>query len=370
MLYKDTIREKEFLQLAAQRGVCVSIFLPTTPLTQEAQADRIVLKNLSKEAFEQAEAIADKRQVRAMEAMLNELLEDDSFWAHQAHGLGVLLTPESIKTYRIAYHVEQAAEVADRFYLKPLVPALRPKSAYILAAAQKAVKLYELTPAQELHEVDVPNLPKDFSDATGRTQQRDRAPANRLEGSEGHKVLQTQFLREVEKAVRPVLSGSHTYLILATTKELQAIYRSLNHYDLLADEAIDGSTDGIDEESIKQAAIPLVKKLRQDRIERWVSHYKQRQSESRAVNDLSTIAKLATQGQISDLLVDADWVQYGTVDDKGNLTLTETRSAESYDVIDEVLTRVLNAGGEVLAVRQEEDAPSELMPVAAILRWA
>ncbi len=36
MLYKDTIREKQLLKLTAQRGVCVSIFLPTTPLTQAA----------------------------------------------------------------------------------------------------------------------------------------------------------------------------------------------------------------------------------------------------------------------------------------------------------------------------------------------
>ena len=89
MLYKDIIREKQFLKLAAQRGVCVSVFLPTTPLTQDAQADRIVLKNLTKEAMEQAEAIANKRQIQAMTGYLEELQEDDDFWEFQANGLGV-----------------------------------------------------------------------------------------------------------------------------------------------------------------------------------------------------------------------------------------------------------------------------------------
>ena len=124
MLYKDTIREKQFLKLADQRGICISIFLPTTPLTQDAQADRIVLKNLTKDAMEQAEAIADKQQIQAMTGYLEELQEDDEFWEFQANGLGILVTPESIKTYRLAYAVEEAAEVSHRFYLKPSMSAL------------------------------------------------------------------------------------------------------------------------------------------------------------------------------------------------------------------------------------------------------
>ena len=50
--------------------------------------------------------------------------------------------------------------------------------------------------------------------------------------------------------------------------------------------------------------------------------------------------------------------------------MTPERSAESYDVIAEVIVRVMQAGGEVLAVRPDEQAPAELLPVAAVLRWA
>lgn len=370
MLHKDTIREHTFLQLADERGPCLSLFTPTTPLTQDAQADRIALKNLGKAAFEQAEGVMDKRAVRAMQAHLDELLEDDDFWAHQAHGLGVLLTPERVRTYRLAYAVEPAAEVSDRFHVKPLLPALRPKSAWVLAISQKSVKLYEFSPAQQLHEVSVPGLPKDFSDATGRTLQRDRAPARRLEGDEGHKVLQTQFLRAVEKAVRPVVEHSHVPLILATTREQQAIYRSLNHYELLADESVDGSVENQPDEEIRQAVAPIVQHLRQQRIDRWVAHYHQRDSEQRVSADMATIARLATQGQVESLLVDADRIQYGRVGEQGELTLTDARGADSYDVIDDIVVRVMRAGGEVLAVRLNEDAPEALMPLAATLRWA
>jgi hypothetical protein len=370
MLYKDTIREKQFLKLAAQRGICVSIFLPTTPLTQDAQSDRIVLKNLTKEAMEQAEAIADKRQIQAMTGYLEELQEDDEFWKFQANGLAILVTPESIKTYRLAYPVEQATEVSDRFYLKPLMSALQPMSAYVLAISQKSVTLYEFTAAQQLESLDVADLPADFSEVTKRTLQRDRAPSGKLQGDEGAEILQRQFLRAVEKAVRPVVSGSNMPLILATTQEFQAMYRSLNSYDMLADKGVDGSVEGLPEEEIRQAILEIVKQLRQEHIQQWVELYYQRQSESRAIADLATIAKLAIRGQVSHLLVNADTVQYGTLSDMGEITTSKTRSAETYDVVDEIVVRVIENGGEVLGVRKTEKAPEELMPMAAVLRWA
>lgn len=85
MIYRDAIRENEFLQLAAERGTCVSIFLPTSRVTQDAQSDRIRFGNLVKQAMTQAAVIADKRAIRAMEAMAQELADDEVFWAYQAY---------------------------------------------------------------------------------------------------------------------------------------------------------------------------------------------------------------------------------------------------------------------------------------------
>lgn len=370
MIYKDTLREPEFLKLAAERDICVSLYFPTTRVSQDANAERIQLKNAARIGFAEAESIADKNQMRAMEALVDELHDDEEFWAHQAYGLGVLITPKSIRTYRLGYSVETAAEVSDRFYLKPLVPTLRPKSAWVLAISHKFVKLFEFTTARELVPVNVPNLPADFSDATGRAVQMDRAAARRLEGEEGHRALQTQFVRAIENAVRPVVSGSHVPLILAASADLQAIYRRLNHYDQLSEESISGNFENANLEDLRKAVVPIAMKLRQDRVDNWVEQFEQRKNDNRAISDLATIARLASQGQVSHLLVDADAMQYGTVDDEGNLKLSDLRDAATYDVIDEVMTRAMQAGAEVLAVRKGEDAPEALMPIAAILRWA
>ena len=54
MLYVDIPTRADIQRLGAVRAAaCVSIYLPTTPLTQDAQADRIALKNLAGSAIEQ-----------------------------------------------------------------------------------------------------------------------------------------------------------------------------------------------------------------------------------------------------------------------------------------------------------------------------
>jgi hypothetical protein len=63
----------------SHRGdICVSIYLPTTPVSQETAGDRIELKNLARQALHQLEAVkADKRRVAAL---MEHLVDDDEFW--------------------------------------------------------------------------------------------------------------------------------------------------------------------------------------------------------------------------------------------------------------------------------------------------
>ena len=64
MLYVDIPSLADLKSLVAHRDdICVSIYLPTTPVSREAAGDRIELKNLAKEALRQLEtANADKRR--------------------------------------------------------------------------------------------------------------------------------------------------------------------------------------------------------------------------------------------------------------------------------------------------------------------
>jgi hypothetical protein len=51
------------------------------------------------------------------------------------------------------------------------------------------------------------------------------------------------------------------------------------------------------------------------------------------------------------------------------VSLSNTKSVQTYDVLDEIVVRVMAHGGDVLVVRKTESAPANLLPIAAILRW-
>ena len=86
VLHIDLPSRTEIEKLADYKeSPAVSIYLRTTPNTQDAQADRIELKNLLKSATsEMAEAGASKRSIEAIQLEVEALIEDDEFWAIRA----------------------------------------------------------------------------------------------------------------------------------------------------------------------------------------------------------------------------------------------------------------------------------------------
>src|ERR1700739_1140298 len=103
MLYVDIPTLPEFKALATVRGdACVSIYLPTTTLPQDTVVSRAQLKTFGKAALDQLDdAGCDKPLHASIGDHLAELEDDDEFWRFQAHSLAVLLTPETMRTFRL-----------------------------------------------------------------------------------------------------------------------------------------------------------------------------------------------------------------------------------------------------------------------------
>jgi hypothetical protein len=369
MIYQDNITDKEFMALAKERGVCVSIYLKTPHVNQNVSIDRLNFNHMISEAIQQASILGDKDQIEKIEHRLKDLFNDYVFWIYQGKSLAVLANSERLITYRLPYEVSNVSKVSSRFYLKPLLPALHPQGVLVLAVSQKSVNLYEFTAAEKLISIQVAHLPADLSEATGRILQKNSADNARLRDDTGKKVLQLQFMRVIEKAIKPVVSAINLPLILATTKELASLYRSVNSYYLLQDEGILGSVENITQEVLKELLRPVVLKIKDENIKKWNNEFENRNNLALASSDLATIARLASQGQISKLLVDVDTAIYGRFDESGDFQLLDEGNIQSYDLVDEVVERVMSFGGEVFAVRNDETVPENLLPISASFRW-
>jgi Bacterial archaeo-eukaryotic release factor family 11 len=370
-LHTDIPTRTELERLLATRDPwCVSAYLPTSPITQDAQADRIELKNLVTEATEQMQAAqADRGAVSEVRVSLDALVEDDEFWAEQARSLAVFASPASLRTFRLPNRLGSEVEVADRFYVKPLLRAVSfPQAAFVLALAAGAVRLVEVTRDGPPFTVDVPGLPSDAASAAGRASITDRAPIGRLQGSEGQKVRLRQFARKVDHALRGVLTGLELPLILAATEPLDAIFRSVSSYPHLVETAIRGNPEQTSDEELAAAARTVLDQLYEREAAAVRDRFGLRSSDGRASADVATVARAATYGAVDTLLVDIDEKVPGQVDEETGAVAFAGDDASSYGVVDEIARRVLLSGGRVLAVRKP-DVPGG-GPLAAILRYA
>ena len=368
-LHTDIPTRSELEQLLAVRDpLCVSLYVPTSPLTHEAQGGRIELKTLTADAMRQLQDTgAAKRELAELREPLEELVDDVDFWSEQARSLAVFAAPVGVHTFRLPNRLTSEVEVGDRFYVKPLLRTVTfPQAAFVLALAAGGVRVVEVAAEGPSFAVEVPGLPRDLAGGLGAAA-TERIQSDRLIGAEGDKVRLRQFARKVDQALRGLLAGRQLPLILAATEPLDSIYRSLNSYPALAATGIRGNPEAVSDDELAAAARSVLDELYAGELAAAREAFAARFHEDRASSDVATVARAATAGAVDTLLVDIDEKVPGLVDEEtGAVALAEQDGAASYGVIDEIARRVLLTGGRVLAVRRD-DLPDPT-PVAAILR--
>lgn len=357
--------------LTSRNPSSVSVYLPTDPASA-GQAERIELKNLVTEAERQLRDLkAADSDIAEIAVAFADILDDELFWRYQARSLALFVTPETLATFRLPNHLVSLVQVSDRFHLKPLLRSITfPQVAFVLALAENSVRLLELTSGTSLPwVVAVPDLPVSAADATGHSWDRDQAPRPKVRGSEGQDVRLGQYARQIDRALRPLLSGLDVPLILAATEPVNSIYRSANSYPYLVPASIPGNPESTPDAELASAARSILDHLRTDELQEFHELYQSRQSDGRVVQDIADVARAATYGAVDTVFVDIDEVIPGSIDENtGAVTFSTADDTASYEVVDEITRRVWLNGGRVLAVRRD-DVPGQ-NPVAAILRYA
>ncbi len=371
ILHTDTpTRAQIDRMLTARDPASVSIYLPTDPAS-DGDAERIALKNAASEAVRQlTDAGTPASDIAALTEDLEGLIDDPAFWRDQARTLAVLATPSTLRTFRLATTLAgELVDVADRFMVSPLLRAVAfPQAALVLALAQGSVRLLEIVADAEPFEVTVSDLPDSAADAVGKEPVADRlAPPGPLTGSEGKKVVITQFARHVDNAIRPTVTAAGVPLILVATSPTDQIFRAVCSYPGLADESVQESPDNMSNTEIATAARGVLDEVHAAKLREVLATYELRIGQDRAETDLAMLARAATYGMIDTLLVDLDAFVPGTIDDEGVLTYAEADDASTYDVTDEIARRTWLAGGVVMPVRQDQ-LPGDTS-AAALLRW-
>jgi hypothetical protein len=370
VLHVDIPSRPEIEKLALSRAEpSVTIYIKTTPLTQEIGASRITLKNLAQQGLEQLRAAGtDKRRLSSIDELLSEIGEDDAFWALQANSLALFATPDGLMTYRLANHIPDQVHVSDRFHIQPLLRAVTfPHSAFILVLGENGVKFYQLDADSEPVPVRVPDLPKDAGDALGKTTLNDRSPSGRIHGSEGQNVRLRQYVRIVDQALRHVLTGHSRPLIIAATNPLASMFRQATTYPYLAAGDVKGNAERMSMGELAAGARSVLDELYAAQVAEMKALYVKREAEGRATADVAQAARAATFGAIDTLLFDMNANEAGIISEKDGSVRFGKPGPDTYGIVDEIACRALATGAKVMAVRKPDLPTGEAL--SAILRY-
>lgn len=372
MLHIDIPSQDDVRRLGSYRGSnCMTLCLPTSPVTPDTDADRILLRNLVRDGIGQLrEAGASRGDIEAITEEMDSLDTDVPFWAYQANSLVIFVNPEHLVTFRLPNRLDPLVETGDRFYLKPLLRSLTvPQSLFVLALAQGGVRLIEVSNDLPPYDVTVADLPTDMETAVPERPLADKMPRGSEDGRMSPKIRMQQYARKVDQALRGFLPRGEVPLVLAATRPMDSIYRSVNTYPYLLEEGFRGNPERITEADLAAGTRAVLDELFAQKMADLRDRFAVREERGLASGDIAYVARAATFAAVSTLMVDIDAVVPGTIDEAtGVVSYATDEGTHAYGVIDEIARRTLATGGEVLALRSD-DMPDGAQ-VAAILRFA
>jgi hypothetical protein len=376
------VKVKAFLNRLAETydEQCLSLYMPTHQVTARKPKDRILFKNLLKEAQECLVARGMRpAEAKKFLAPALKLLKDSLFWEYQGNGLALFLSSSFFEYFISPFGFDQKVSVSNRFYLKSLLPALyKGEHFFLLALSKKEVKLFRLT-RSKIMDVLVEGIPqgssrrssqKQLQFHTGTQQGKGRRAAlfhGHGAGSEDAKASLVQYCRQIDSAVGGLLADETAPMMVTGLDYLVSTYRQANTYPYLVDDSMSGNPYSYTRDDLHRTASIVMEPYLMRWREEALMRFRRASEEGRVCKDIAPLLQAAEGGRIEILLVSLSAELFIRHDlESGRVDLHTQYQEGDVDVLDEAVVRTVLNGGEVYGI--EEDEMPEHLPLAALIR--
>lgn len=370
--------------LGKQRGLCVSILMPTFRTGVEGQQNQIRFRNLLRRAEEKLLAGGLRSQeVKDFLEPAQALIGNVLFWRRQSDGLALFRSAEMFRWFCLPEAFDELIAVADHFHIKPLLPLLSGDSRfYILALSQKEVRLLEGT-AHHVREIELESVPKSLAEALQydalEKQVRFRAGSggggDRSAMVSGHgadiddtKENLLKYFRLIDRGLHDLLRDERAPLILAGVEYLFPIYREANTCPRLLEGGIGGNPKGLSAEVLHRMAMEIVGPYFRRAEHEAVAQYRQSSGTGLTSDDIREIVPAAFHGRVGQLFVAAGRQRWGSYNpEKGAVDINPEMETTGVDLLEIAAIQTFLNGGSVFTL------PLEKMPdardLAAVFRY-
>jgi hypothetical protein len=364
---------------------CLSLYQPTHRHHPENQQDPIRYGNLLKELEASLGQAYPAREAEPLLRPFRALATDRAFWRHTHDGLAVLGAPGVFRVFRLQRPVPELAVVADSFHTKPLIRILQSADRFqVLAVNRQSIRLFEGN-RDALDEIEpAEGVPRTITDALGDELTEPHltvasyggkgAASGTMVHGHGGKAAEVdsdaeRFFRAVDRAITERHSQpTGLPLILAALPEHHPTFRAVSHNPMLVDGGIDVHPDALTLDELRERAWRVVEPRYRARIEALVDEFGAARARDLGDDDLGRVAAAILAGRVRTLLVEADRVVPGRVDEASAAIEPADLSHPAVDdVLDDLIALGVRTGARIVVV------PPERMPtatgVAAIYRY-
>jgi len=357
--------------LAEHEPPCISLYQPTHRKHPANAQDPIRFRNMLRSVESSLKDAYPDSDIAARMEPLFAIAQDLGFWKHRTEGLAILSSPSTFDVIDVQRPVTELIVVSDTFHIKPLLRMVQSADRYqILLLNRHEAKLFEGN-RDALDSLALTNVPSTISEALGdeltEAYHGTASYGGLAGGATGHagggmhhgsgtkkdevEVDMYRFFRVIDRAILEHHSRpSGLPLMLAALPEYHAPFREISHNPFLMAEGIAMNADALDTEQLRVAAWEHAEPMYIARLAALVDTYESAHAHARGSDDLWQIAEAAVAGRVATLLVEADRVIPGRMDDTGHVELTPEIAPAVDDLLDDVAEQVLRRKGEVIVV--------------------
>jgi len=308
---QDVVTLADLRALTAASGPCLTLVMPIPQPLELAARLKNGIRAMEKQLGEMRMAEAEAQELLAPVRQLAIAAEAGHRWAH---ALAALRAPGVFRHFWLRERLPETAAAGERFEIRSLLAALaRDQRFHVLALSRSRVRLFGMTPhgveERPLETVAPPETDLDAR-ASEKMGEKDRDDDRRL-------------LKDVERRVTAALEPDSGPLILAAVEHEAALYRRLNRYPHLLEEAIHGSPDGSTAQALHERGWEIVSRRRGEALEKALAEYRKHEGTTRVSRHAATVLREAAEGRVAGLFLTAQ-TGGGLPDDPMNRAACDT----------------------------------------------
>ena len=346
MALKETLQ-----QLGAEKSnPCVSISMNTHRARPKTEQDKILLKNLLKEAHDRVSKGYDKKSVEKLLNKISSIREKIDMNAN-LDSLHIFLSNDTEEIVKSPWVVaNNRVNISSQFAIRPLIKAYNRSEPYlIMVLSQNKVTLYEAVNDSIIQEVKNEDFP--FTQNIPATLYPEK-----LGDAKYVDDLTRTFFNEIDKSLVRVHHATDLKCVVVTTEEnyakLMQVADKPNAYNGYVSVSYNKDTP----HQVVKDTWKLIEKLQSERRGEAIEMVKRAISQGNVLTDLQEIYNAAIIGRGDLLVVHQDFRQPVMMNEDDSFKLIDDPATPGAidDITSKIAWAVISRKGRVIFTEQEE----------------